>query len=447
MSRRTVTRPEIRVGGFWLSSIVPQGWGQLKHATRKNGAWQVSWTIPGVRTWRHPALVRGARVELMLGPICIAVATLAEPDWDSGEFFAKGACRDGETTVSITAGGSATTKPNTAIDAAATRGAVSWTRVGDFGNTAVGQADSTGGLVTLQSVLEAWAQEQKSNWAIENNRARSLIVRPVDEGTVDWYVAPGSGTLGSAEDERVDRIFVRYISSTTHRRATASYPASAPTGGVEDPVDITGRGPMTAAKAADIAEGMWSDLQGRSGWTNGLTLSYGQVTTPGGIVADLALIKGGDTIRLLGVPDERGVALHTDVVLGDTEYDWDEDDLQANPEGLAARDTESALEQVGNLAVDAMAVAASKSSQLFGDLVRTGLTLCTPSAPDDTVTVAVEFATPLPSQPRVVATPLSLSNDQMEARVANVTTEGFDLAFQRSTATETNVSWIAVCLP
>lgn len=364
MSRRTTTRPEIRVGGFWLSSIAPQGWGRLRHATRKNGAWQVSWTIPDTRTWRHPALVYGARVDLMLGPICLAAATLEEPDWDSGEFVAVGACRDGETAVSITGAGATTTKPNTAIDAAIARGVVSWTRVGDFGTTEVGELDSAGGLVTLQSVLDAWAQENDSNWAVDN--ARNLVIAPTDESTIDWLVMPGSGVLGSAAEERVDRIFVRYIDSTTGRRATVSYPAATPVGGVERPVDITERGRMTAAKATSVAQGMWSDLQGRSGWTNGLTLKRGQVTTLGGVEADLALIKGGDTVRLLGVPDQRGVALHTDVVIGDTDYDWEEDEIQVNPDGLAARDTESVLEQVGNLAVDAMAKA-SRSPGLFAE--------------------------------------------------------------------------------
>ena len=353
MSRHTVTRPEIRVGGFWLSTIAPQGWGQLRHATRKNGAWQVSWTIPNARTWRHPALVYGAEVDLMLGPICLAAATLEEPDWDAGEFVALGACRGGETAVSITGAGATTTKPNTAIDAAIARGVVSWTRVGNFGTTAVGDIDSSGGLVTLQSVLDAWAQENDSNWAVDNQR--NIVIAPTDETAIDWLIVPGSGVLGSAAEERVDRIFVRYVDSTTQRRATISYPASTPAGGVEKPVDITDRGPMTSTKATSIATGMWSDLQGRSGWTNGLTLKRGQVTTLGGVEADLALIKGGDTVRLLGVPDQRGVALHTDVVIGDTEYDWEEDEVQVNPEGLAPRDVESVLEQVGNLAVDALA--------------------------------------------------------------------------------------------
>lgn len=384
MSRRSITRPEVRVGGFWLSSIVPQGWGQLRHATRVNGGWQVSWSIPNTRTWRHPALVRGALVELQLGPVCIVPATLEEPDWDSGEFVALGACRDGETAVSITAAGATTTAPNTSADAAAARGAVSWNRVADFGATPVGQADSSGGLVSVQSVFDAWAQENDSNWAIANNRTRDLIIAPIDEDDVDWLIVPGSGVLGSASEERVDRIFVRYV-ATNGTRATASYPAVTPVGGVEKPVDITDRGPMSSAKAASIAEGMWSDLQGRSGWTNGLTLRGGQITTVGGVEADLALVKGGDTARLLGVQDQRGVALHTNVVIGDTDYDWEEDEIQVNPVGLAARDTESVLEQVGNLAVDAMAKASAPPGRAHIERGKAS----TQSIPDNTWTTVM----------------------------------------------------------
>ena len=445
MSRRTVTRPEVRVGGFWLSSIVPQGWGELRHGTRVNGAWEASWTIPNTRTWRHPALVYGALVEIMLGPVCVFAGTLEEPDWDSGQFVAMGACRDGETAVALTAGGVTSTVPNTVIDAAIARGVLSWTRVGNFGTTAVGDADSLSGVVTIQSVLDAWAQENDSNWYVDNQR--NLIIKPLDETTVDWFVVPGSGVLGSASEERVDRVFVRYIDSTTKRRATASYPASTPVGGVEKPADITNRGAMSAAKATSIAQGMWSDLQGRPGWTNGLTLKGGQVTTPGGVVADLAIPAAGDTMRLLGVADVRGVSHNTDVVIGDTDYTWEDDEIQANPVGVAARDTESVLEEVGNLAVNAMAVAASKSALSFSDYVRTGVTLCTPAAVNTTVTVAVTFDTPMPTTPQVTVAPSSASNDQMEARALNVTTTGFDLAFQRSTVSATNVRWIAVCLP
>lgn len=446
MSRHTDSRPEVRVGGFRLSTIVPQGWGQLRHSTRVSGAWEASWTIPNVRTWRHPALVYGARVEIFLGPVCVWVGTLAEPDWDAGEFIAMGACRDGETAVAITLTGETSTAPNTVIDAASQRGIVSWTRVGDFGTAPVGEVDSSGGLVTLQSVLDAWAQENNSAWAVDNTAQRNLIIRPPNEAVPTWYITPGSGVLGSASDERVDRVFVRYLSSATGRRATASYPGTSPIGGIEKPSDITDRGPMTSTKATSIAQGMWLDLQGRSGWTNGLTLKAGQITNPGGAEVDLALIKGGDTMRLLGVPDPRGVAHNLDVVIGDTEYDWEDDEIQLNPVGIAGRDDESALEQVGNLAVDAMAKASSKSAQVYSDFIRTGTTSVTHAA-NTVTTVSVAFASLMPTTPKVTATPLSAANSIMQAAVSNITTAGFDLNFRRDTATTTNVVWIAACLP
>lgn len=395
MSRRTVTRPEVRVGGFWLSSIVPQGWGGLRHSTRPNGSWQASWTIPNSRTWRHPALVYGALVEVFLGPVCVWSGTLEEPDWDSGDFTALGACRDGETAVAITAAVEASTAPNTVIDQGIARGVLSWTRIGNFGTAAVGETEGDGGLVTIQSVLDAWAQENNSGWAVDNER--NLIIRPTDETTVDWLIVPGSGVLGSAAEERVDRVFVTYISSTTGRRARASFPASTPVGGVEKGSDITDRGRMSAAKAADIAEGIWSDLQGRSGWTNGLTVIGGQVTTLGGTVADLALVKAGDTMRLLGVPDPRGVAHNLDVVIGDTDYDWTDDELQVNPVGLAARDDASVLEQVGNLAVDALAKASSGAllpglSIQYGEELISGSSVAVNGLVNVTVTFPEEFA-------------------------------------------------------
>lgn len=364
MSRRTHTRPEVRItaGGvtYPLSSIVPKdrGWGELEHSTRLNGGWEVSWSIPIVRNWRHPALVRGARVDLMLGPLGIVPATLDEPDWDAGQFVAIGACREAETAMALDGSGNSSTAPNTVIDAAITRGVLSWTRVGDFGTTAVG--DTNGGIVTVKSVLDTWAQKNNSRWFV--NAQRQLVILPVDETTAKWLIVPGSGVLGSAAEERVDRVFARYIDSTTGQRSTATYPASTPTGGIEKGLDITDRGAMSSATAQGIAQAKWTELQGRSGWTNGLTVTAGQVTTVGGGTADLALMQAGETTALLGVPDARGVAMNTNIVLGETAYKWEDDQIQLNPVGLAARDVEGALEQIGNLAVDAINAASAPRS-------------------------------------------------------------------------------------
>lgn len=365
MSRRSDSSPEVRltVNGatFLLSTIVPFGaWGKLRHTTRLNGSWAASWSIPNTTTWRHPALVYGARVEIVLGPIVIWSGLLEEPDWDSGQFVAIGACREAETTFGLDSLGNASTKPNEVIDAAIAAGDLTWIRVGDFGTTAVGDPSPTAGLVTLTSILDTWAKKNGSRWYV--NELRQLVIAPLDENTPKWLIVPGSGVLGSASEQRVDRIYARYIDSATGRRTTIVYPSTGPAR-VKKPADFTKDGAMTAAAAQTMAQSLWNENNaGRSGFTNGWTLTRGQITTIGGAVADGALVKAGDPAAGLGLADTRGLAQNTLVVLGDTEYDWEDDELQANPNGLVDRDTDSVLEQVGNLAVAALTAATANQS-------------------------------------------------------------------------------------
>jgi hypothetical protein len=444
VTRAGVTKPQIRVGGWWLSGIV-QHWGGLKTSTRLRGDWEASWEVILPAGQRHPALVYGARVEVYLGPQRVFVGTLTEPDWDSGEMVAIGACREGESTPALTSGGVATTKPNTAVDAAITRGVLSWTRVGNFGTTAVGADDDQGGVYSVQSLLDAWAAEQDptSGWRI--NRNRELTIEIPTETDPAWFVVPGSGEMGSADDDRVDRIFVRYVSSANGRLATASYPAASIAGGVEKTMDITDRGRKSSTQATNIAKSQWNKLQGRSGWTNGLTVTSGQVTTKGGVRADLALIRAGQSMRLLGVRDLRGLASNTDVIIGDTEYDWDEDTLQINPVGLAAGDVESSLEAVGEIAASA-AKKAQATSALLSDLVvaRGTATVSVSSAVFGDTAVSFpsgQFA----SAPIVVAT--VTDNNAYFASALSAATTGFTArAIHRdgTSATATvHVAWIA----
>ncbi|UUW88407.1 hypothetical protein [Pimelobacter simplex] len=453
MSRRTTTRPEVRItangAAFWLSTIVPFTWGELKHSTRTNGSWQASWTIPIVPNWRHPALVYGAAVEIFLGPVCVWAGSLEEPNWDAGEFVAIGACRDAETNPGLTSLGVASTVPNVVVDAAiADGGLAGWTRVGDLGATAVGQADGTGGLVSISSILDAAAQEAGvgTRWVV--NEQRQVLMSPVDETKPTWHVIPGSGVLGSAAEERVDRIYVRYIDATTGRRATVSYPTSGPAR-MKRTADITDRGLKTVAQATAIAQDEWNKLQGRSGWTNGLTLTAGQVTTPGGAIADLALVRAGDTVRLLGVPDARGLAQNTDVVLAETDYDWADDQLQANPVGRAARDENSVLEQVGNLAVDA-STRASAGSGMTPFAVAIGEAIVTLSAAAVGNTAILFPAGRFTVPPKVQATIQDApgGSQTFVPRVINATVNGASVYIytgNSATATATvKVAWEAV---
>jgi len=346
-ARTPITRPEVRIGGWWMSGIAP--WGDLKTSTRQVGDWQASWTMirsPRKQTLRHPALVYGAPVEVKLGPATVWTGSLTEPDWDSGEIVALGVPREAEGALALTAGGTMTTKPNVAVDQAIARGALSWTRGDDLGSTEIGLPDGQGDIKSVARLLDARAEDVDNpiGWRVDRER----VLHAVDDNETDpdWFITPGSGELGAADDERVDRMFVRYlVAGGGGTLATASYPAATPAGGIERGADITNRGGLTATAAGKIAEGVWRKMNGRSGWTNGITVNRSQVTTPGGIAANLALIKAGDAMRLLGAQDPRGLGHNLDVVIGDTDYDWAAGTIQLNPVGLAARTFEGVLEE------------------------------------------------------------------------------------------------------
>ncbi len=53
MMRTTATRPELRIGGYRLSAIVPH-WDSLKHSSRPNGDWELSFRIAADAHWRTP---------------------------------------------------------------------------------------------------------------------------------------------------------------------------------------------------------------------------------------------------------------------------------------------------------------------------------------------------------------------------------------------------------
>jgi hypothetical protein len=344
-----VTRAEAFVAGVPMSSITRYGWGSLHTKTYLNGDDEATWSIinfPNKTFAKHPALVYGSSVDIKLGSTPIWAGALVEPDWDAGTLTAVGAPHEAEAALCFTSGGLTTTKPNTAVDQAIARGALGWSRRDNFGTTAVGNADdATNGLTYVADLLNAWADENSSGWAVTPRRQLVINGAPV-EGTPKWFITPGSGVLGAADDNRVDRLFVRYTSTASgNPLATASWPTATPQGGKERGVDITSRGPLSATRAQNIAKGIWGKLGGRSGWTNGLTVDRSQVSTPGGLPARLEFIRAGHTMRLLGVPDPRGLGHHLDVVIGDTDLDHDAGTIQLNPVGLAKRSLEDVLIQ------------------------------------------------------------------------------------------------------
>lgn len=348
-ARQPATGPEVYVDGRMMTGIAR--WGELHTVTRLTGDWEITWRMIRAtrkRLQRHSAFHYGAPVDVRFGPIPVAVGSLTEPDWDSGDMTALGAPRQAEDAQCFTAAMETTTKPNTAIDQAIARGVLNWTRRDTFGTAKVGQDDDAStDLKSVARLLDAWAEEDgHGDWRVDRRR----MLRIVDNSLAaqpDWMVTPGVGELGVASDDRIDRVFIRYLDSTSGAAlTTASWPAASPAGGVERGWYVGNRGPITPTKATNIAKGIWKKMNGESGWTNGITATRSQVTTFGGQAANLALIKAGDTMRLLGVPDPRGLGHNLDVVIGETDYDWAAGEIQLNPVGLAASSIDAIVEDI-----------------------------------------------------------------------------------------------------
>lgn len=159
---------------------------------------------------------------------------------------------------------------------------------------------------------------------------------------------PGADELGVADENVTDVVFLRYADSTAGVNRTARYPATTPTGGIERRASIVHLGPMSAADATSRAEGMWRRAgEGRTGWTNGLTLRTGQVITPGGLWANFSQMLPGQVFRVMGQRDPRGVTADINVLADETVWrpKRGAHELQMNPIGLAARTWEQVMEE------------------------------------------------------------------------------------------------------
>lgn len=328
----------IRVGAHWLSREAR--FGDLEVTWGTHGATQATWSMPLKATERPAWLARGARVEVYDGPLCVWCGALGQPDYDSGQFAAIGVARQGESAACLTSAGAVTSAPNVAINAAISRGVLSWARADDFGSSPIAGNDGAAGVSdpnpgSIANLLDAWADEQSKQWRVTDDGR--LIQATDTETTPTWLVLPGAAELGTADDDAVDRIFARYSDTSGYYR-TVAYPGATPAGGIERLVDITKQGPLGSGRATDIAKGIYNAAQaGRSGWTNSLDLVAEQIITVGGQRARLSAIRPGDTITILGQRDPRSGSPSTSVVLDEVTWRPSEARVQLKPVGKVAR--------------------------------------------------------------------------------------------------------------
>lgn len=347
--RSLATQPEVFIDGVPLSAVV--AWGDLETTTRISGDWTATWGLiapPRSHIQKNPLFRPRARVEVKVGPLTVWLGYLNRPDWDSGQLTAIGLCRQAEGAVAVINSTLQTTSnPNTAIGQAIARGALTWRWSGSIhGKSVLGDTGQAEQFDSIAQLLDAAGEQLGWRWHVDRSGYLRTLPYPL-EVDPEWFITPDTVELGSTSAEQVDRVMVRYAdSAASSALKSASYPATTPAGGFEKAVSLANQNAITTARATAIAKGLYDRTQGQPGWTNGVEVSPAQVMTPGGLPAPLPLIRAGHSIRLLGLPDVRSSALHTDVAIAETTYRWSENVIQLNPEGLVADGLDAAIEAI-----------------------------------------------------------------------------------------------------
>lgn len=331
----------------WALASLGQHSGLDLSWTWPGGSDEASWEMDLPPAFRHPALRRGALVEVQIGPEVIWVGHLIEPDAgvDGWTLTAQGSHRVGGRRLCLDALGNSTTTPDTAIDAAIARG-LQWTRPTSLSATPLGPSDSTRVLNRLGELLTGWADDQSKRWAIDTDWT---VFAAADPTTPTWYMTPGSGAVGLADDEYASDLYVRYQESalayaTVHVGDSA---AADEWDTEEEAVEVIRRGIMTSGQATTLGTGLLALGKPRLAWTAPVEPASRQITR-GEIPACLPMLGRdcgrGRMVRLKGITNPLGVDPWTDFVVGRARWAEDTPDaIQLAPTQLAARNMREAM--------------------------------------------------------------------------------------------------------
>lgn len=332
---------QLRVGGYWLASV--GAWGDLTWSTRRpGGCYEASWSMDLPPDYRHPALERGKKVEVMDGMLPIWTGTLTEPDRSSQAWSltAEGLCREAEHYFAFDGSLNTVSTADTAVDNAITRG-LPWIRRDSIATFALVEGDTTGGLNTVAALLDAFSDRLSQRWEVD---AAGVVTMTADRTTPTWHLTPGVASLGVADDEYASHVYGRFQDSgnagayTTVVASDAA--AAARWGHREYPADLTPLGPIPASRATSIVNGILAKGKGRPGYTNGLEVTSYELTNAGGNPADLSAVVAGQVVRAHGMFDDTQYLSgqpFLDMVLGEVSYTDGSETVNLTPLNTAPR--------------------------------------------------------------------------------------------------------------
>lgn len=331
--------PQVRVGDTWLSGLGPWGDLVIDHR-RQGGSWEMTWGMTSKR--RHRDFVPGASVTAWVGPRPIWRGTLAEPDWTEGEFAAEGLCRQAETVPCLTSGNITTSVVDTAADNGIARGWLDWARVSSVSATPVVEGDSTDNLNTLDDLLNVQAEDAGRYWYID---PRGIIAEPLHRKAMSptvgfWDVVIEGDRIGTSAEKLAGTVVAWYSDSSA-----GGAPKSVSVGSARPvvKVDLTNRGPISAATATATIQAIYDNAAAQVGLLGTFELTRNQIIGR----PNLAMVTAGNRFRLRGQHDPSGLSASPVCTADQSRWSVAEGTVLITPLAAPQRDLESIIETAG----------------------------------------------------------------------------------------------------
>lgn len=338
--------PQVYIAGVKLETLAPVSGLVISHEWTPNG---IGGPVTAEFTMLLPAnkrpswLTKDAPAEIRFGPGLPSLAgAIAEPDWADGSITINAAATEGSSTACLTTAGKTTSIPDTAIDAARARGALSWIRPASISTTALTSGDETADLNSISDMASAYC-DANTNARLYVDPWRQIL-KGTDPTTPELVIVAGAGELAWTTETQADRVIGRWKDATGKLFTTM-----VGTGKVEKLVDLTTNGPLTTTSATTILNNILTRASS-GGWTNGLTLSAEQFLGERHLATVADMVGRGVMVRNLGQTDPRPDRIpvpYVDFIPERSEWHVADGQIILTPRGMVARDWAAILAEAG----------------------------------------------------------------------------------------------------
>lgn len=290
----------------------------------------------------------GADVRIYDGPVLTWGGYLSEVEVDGQvwTFHAKGYYALAEHFLALDGTNAPSSVPSTAVAQAIIRG---W-KVSATGLSSSPMSDTTETVEfnTVRALLDLYAESVGKRWKVDEAGRLALASDPT---TPKWHLDNGDALRSVADDDYITAIYGRYVTAETSGKASDWGVVSSTTTAAnnlrrEEPLDLTGLGLILSGVAQTETANRLALAGVRKGFTSGIEIPFGDLTTEGGTPVRLGQVKAGEMLRAYTVADAAGIiqlGAAQDIILGRVSYTDGADTLSVTPIGLVPRQLSTIL--------------------------------------------------------------------------------------------------------